>query len=168
MTYFRHTLDSPLRSPAETHSLSRTNCAAAISYCGQDFHEVLTIALNHTTGKRILIVEDNVDAASTLRQALEEMGHVVAVADNGLAALEAARRFCPEVALLDISLPVMDGYELAKRLRDEVSPHLRLIALTGHGLDRYRVRSAVAGFDAHIVKPVDIQQLVRICCQQEV
>ncbi len=120
--------------------------------------------------KRILMVEDNEDVAIPLQQALEIMGHVVTVAKSGPAALEAAKRFPPEIALLDISLPDMNGYELARRLRalDETSPHLRLIALTGHGLDRDRVRSAVAGFDAHIVKPVDIEQLIHICCQQEV
>jgi CheY-like chemotaxis protein len=117
--------------------------------------------------KRILMVDDNEDVATTLKQALEQMGHVVAVAEDGPSALKTAKQFHPEVALLDIGLPAMDGYELAQRLRamDDISPHLRLIAVTGYGLDRDRVRSAAAGFDAHIVKPVDIQKLVQICCQ---
>jgi CheY-like chemotaxis protein len=117
-------------------------------------------------GKRILMVEDNEDAAITLQQALEQMGHIVAVAEDGPSALDTAKRFHPEVALLDIGLPAMDGYELARRLREleEISPRLRLIALTGYGMDQDRVRAAAAGFDAHIVKPADIQQLLQICC----
>jgi CheY-like chemotaxis protein len=115
-----------------------------------------------SAGKRILMVDDNEDVAFTLKEALEQLGHEVEVAEDGPSALEAAKRFHPEVALLDIGLPVMDGYELAQRLREmDTSPELRLIALTGYGLDRDRERSSAAGFDAHIVKPVDIRKLAQ-------
>jgi CheY-like chemotaxis protein len=95
------------------------------------------------------------------------MGHEVAIADDGPTALETARRFKPEVALLDIGLPAMDGYELAQRLRalDETPSDLRLVAVTGYGLERDRRRALEAGFDAHLVKPVDISNLLNICCQ---
>jgi signal transduction histidine kinase len=109
----------------------------------------------------ILIVEDNADARETLRKLLELQGHHVRVAAEGQAALEAVRAARPEVALVDIGLPGMDGYEIARRLRAEQSAGRRitLIALTGYGLAEDRRRSAEAGFDLHLVKPVDYQKL---------
>jgi signal transduction histidine kinase len=109
----------------------------------------------------ILIVEDNVDARETLRKLLELQGHHVRVAAEGHAALEAVRAARPEVALVDIGLPGMDGYEIARRLRAEpdAGQRITLIALTGYGLAEDRRRTAEAGFDLHLVKPVDYQKL---------
>jgi PAS domain S-box-containing protein len=117
--------------------------------------------------KRVLIVDDNADAASTLAAALRLYGMAVEVAHDGPQAIEAAPRFRPDVALLDIGLPVMDGYELARRLRwaagrDPLSPRLTLVALTGYGEQADRQRSRDAGFMHHLVKPVDLDALVAL------
>jgi PAS domain S-box-containing protein len=114
-------------------------------------------------GKRILVVDDNNDAANSLAELLRDVGHEVAVAYSPVAALEVAELFRPEVAVLDIGLPVMDGYELAARLRSNpVTAHCLLIALTGYGQSHDRLRSEQGGFQYHLVKPVDIPQLFRI------
>ncbi len=103
--------------------------------------------------RRVLIVDDNVDAAELLAELLRSVGHEVVVAHDGMQALRATENFCAELAFLDIGLPVMDGYELAVRLRQQREA-CRLIALTGYGQDQDRARSAAAGFDQHLVKPV--------------
>jgi signal transduction histidine kinase len=109
--------------------------------------------------KRILLVDDNEDAALILKQALEQIGYQVQVAHDGPSALDASVEFRPDVALLDIGLPVMDGYELAQKLRASrhSAPHLRLVAITGYGQDKDRARSRQAGFEQHLVKPLDLQ-----------
>jgi two-component system, sensor histidine kinase len=113
-----------------------------------------------TRPRRILIVEDNADAAETLRILLEAGGHEVTVAHSAWQALEAARCFSPEVALLDIGLPGMDGYELAGRLRRLPETEFAyLIAVSGYGQERDRARAAAAGFDVHLTKPVEPQRL---------
>jgi PAS domain S-box-containing protein len=113
--------------------------------------------------RRILIVDDNQDAAALLAEALLELGHQVRIAHDGMVALETAGELMPEVALLDIGLPVMDGYELATRLRKEPwAGQLRLVAITGYGLESDRERSRAAGFDAHVVKPLDLAALERL------
>jgi len=113
--------------------------------------------------RRILVVDDNDDAAAMLKQALEELGYRVEVAHDGPTALRTAESFDPEIALLDIGLPVMDGYELAQRLRAlKKSPPLHLVAVTGYGQDSDRKRSAEAGFELHLVKPVDLRNLERV------
>jgi signal transduction histidine kinase len=104
-----------------------------------------------TPARDILIVEDNSDARETLRRLLELQGHRVRVAAEGTAALEAVRAAAPDVALVDIGLPGMDGYELARRIRAEAKRHVVLIALTGYGLLEDRRRSTEAGFDEHLV-----------------
>jgi CheY-like chemotaxis protein len=86
----------------------------------------------------------------------------VAIAPDGPAAIERAKTFEPTVAVLDIGLPVMDGYELARKLRADRGGHLRLVALTGYGQDRDRQRARLAGFDTHMVKPVDLERLQRV------
>ncbi|OAI51095.1 hypothetical protein AYO46_01950 [Betaproteobacteria bacterium SCGC AG-212-J23] len=107
----------------------------------------------------ILIVEDNADARETLRKLLELRGHRVRVASEGHAALEAMRTAPPDVALVDIGLPGIDGYELARRVRADSGRRVTLIALTGYGLPEDRRRTAEAGFDLHLVKPVDYEKL---------
>jgi signal transduction histidine kinase len=108
---------------------------------------------------RILLVDDNVDACEMLRTALEGAGHVVSAATNGPDGIEIARAFRPEIAVLDIGLPGMDGYELASQLRS-LYPHIRLIALTGYGQVGDLEAATAAGFDAHCAKPVTITGLL--------
>jgi PAS domain S-box-containing protein len=110
--------------------------------------------------RRVLVVDDNRDAAESLAMLLRATGHEVRTAHAGPAALEAARAHRPEVVLLDIGLPGLDGYEVARRLRAE--PGFKgalLVALTGYGQDEDRRRSQAAGFDLHLVKPVDLATL---------
>ena len=112
------------------------------------------------SGRRIMVVDDNQDAADLLSMLLERLGNTTRVAHDAHAALRMADEFAPEVAVLDIGLPVMDGYELARRLREQ--PHdrqLRLIALTGYAQESDKRRAAEAGFDAHLVKPVGLDTL---------
>jgi len=106
-------------------------------------------------------VDDNVDAVRSLAMVLETFGHVVDTAHDGPAALEAAGKFRPEAILLDIGLPRMDGYEVARRLRQQLrqDDKVLLVALTGYGQEEDRRRSREAGFDIHLVKPVDPQEL---------
>jgi CheY-like chemotaxis protein len=112
--------------------------------------------------KRVLIVDDNRDAAVVLEEALGELGHVTRAAFDAPSALCMARDFGPEVALLDIGLPVMDGYELGRRLRDLPGMSgIRLVAVTGYGQDADRARSRDAGFYEHLVKPIDLDQVTR-------
>jgi PAS domain S-box-containing protein len=107
--------------------------------------------------RRILIVDDNSDAAELLAEALAAMGHQTRVAYDGPSGLDAAAGFAPDIAFLDIGLPAMDGYELARRMREQLAfPDLRLVALTGYGQDADRKRSADAGFDVHMVKPINL------------
>ena len=109
----------------------------------------------------VLVVEDNDDARETMRRMLELEGHRVRVAADGAAGLEAVRQAAPEIALIDIGLPKMDGYELARHIRSEVDigrqPYL--VAVTGYGLPEDRNRTREAGFDMHLVKPVDAATL---------
>jgi signal transduction histidine kinase/DNA-binding response OmpR family regulator len=108
---------------------------------------------------RVLVVDDNADAASFLAEALTLAGFDVRTAEDGAAALQIAESFAPQVALLDLGLPVMDGYELAERLQ-QISPRPFLIALTGYGSPAHKQRSEAVGFDMHVVKPVDVHDLI--------
>jgi signal transduction histidine kinase len=112
---------------------------------------------------RILVVDDNVDAADSVAELLREMGYQVETAHDGPSALVQARQFRPHICLLDIGLPVMDGYEVARRLRASGElAGLRIIALTGYGQDADRGRAREAGFDAHVVKPVSLDLLAEV------
>jgi PAS domain S-box-containing protein len=112
------------------------------------------------TSRRILVVDDNVDAAQSLAQFLAMVGHEVCTAYGGPAALEVARASRPEAVLLDIGMPGMDGYELARRLRQEPGlERVLLVALTGYGQEEDRRRSRQAAIDYHLVKPVDPETL---------
>jgi signal transduction histidine kinase len=112
----------------------------------------------------ILVVEDNDDARETLRRMLEIEGHRVRVAADGVAGLEAVRAAVPEIALIDVGLPKMDGYELARCIRAEFDGPRRpyLVAVTGYGLPEDRNRTREAGFDLHLVKPVDAATLADV------
>ncbi len=105
--------------------------------------------------RRILVVDDNVDAATSLALLLRGMGHEVFVAHDGRAALADLSRIRPDIALLDIAMPDMSGYELARQIRSRAGPAMRIVALTGFGLPEDRARALEAGFDQHMVKPAD-------------
>jgi signal transduction histidine kinase/CheY-like chemotaxis protein len=114
----------------------------------------------HLTGAHVLVVEDNPDAAESLRMILELLGHRVSVAHDGKAALAAVRGETPDVMLVDIGLPGMDGYEVAKAVRrDETLRRIALVALTGYGQAEDKAEATQAGFDRHLVKPVDAATL---------
>jgi CheY-like chemotaxis protein len=107
----------------------------------------------------LLVVDDNKDAADTLEAYLTMEGFSVAVAYDGEAALEKVQSHAPDVVLMDIGMPRMDGYEAARMLRARGRP-LRLIALTGWGQALDKVKAQEAGFDHHFVKPVDLATIV--------
>jgi signal transduction histidine kinase/CheY-like chemotaxis protein len=162
-----------VRSLVELHGGSVT-AASAGPGCGSRFVISLPIeaapapaepprAAPHSpaTGKRVLLVDDNVDAADMLAELLRMRGHHVEVAHDAAAALAATTMFKPQVALLDIGLPVIDGYQLAARLLSEASaPPPLLIALTGYGQDGDRRRAHSVGFSVHLVKPVKLDALL--------
>jgi len=116
--------------------------------------------------RRILVADDNADALESLATVLRLRGHEVFSASNGAIALETAGRHVPEVALLDIGMPLLDGYEVARRIRaQEWGKAMTLVALTGWGQDADRRRSREAGFDTHLVKPLDLDQLSNLLAQ---
>ncbi len=113
--------------------------------------------------RRILVVDDNRDAATSLAELLELTGHDIRVAHDGLEAVSAADRFRPDVVLLDIGLPKLNGFEVARKIRQEAwGEKMTLVALTGWGQDEDRRKSSEAGFDAHMVKPVDPVVLMKL------
>ena len=112
------------------------------------------------SARRILVVEDNQDAAESLATLIELMGHEVRSVHDGASALETAAAFRPDVVLLDIGLPDMNGYEVAPRLRQQPGlERIALAALTGWGQEEDRLRARTAGFDHHFVKPIDVDGL---------
>jgi PAS domain S-box-containing protein len=114
-------------------------------------------------GRRVLIADDNQDAADSLAMYLEMAGHDVRVVHDGRSALSVARAFRPDTALLDIGMPQLDGYEVAQALRQEPwGARITLIALTGWGQEDDRQRAIAAGFDRHLTKPVDPDALVSL------
>ncbi|HZH15310.1 MAG TPA: ATP-binding protein [Archangium sp.] len=114
-------------------------------------------------GVRLLLVDDNRDAIELLTEFLDTKGYVTRMALDGPTGLAAANAFQPHIALLDVGLPVMDGYELASRLRQEPSlKGIKLVAITGYGQESDRHRAHAAGFDLHLVKPIEPGQLLRI------
>ena len=112
--------------------------------------------------RRVMVVDDNHDSADTMAELIRIWGHEVRTANDGPSALECARGFRPQVVLLDVGLPGMDGYELARRLRAEGLAGTLLVSVTGYGQDEDRRRAAEAGFDHHLTKPVDPDTLLRI------
>jgi PAS domain S-box-containing protein len=120
----------------------------------------LVPAARSVSGRRVLIVEDNVDAANMLREALELNGYLVDVAFNGPNGLEKARSFQPYLIVCDIGLPGMDGYQVARAVRADVGLRsVRLIALSGYGQPDDVEQAREAGFDLHLTKPVDLEKL---------
>lgn len=141
---------------------------------GSEF--VVKLPLDHTMGKsapardavdlrrgrRVLVVEDNSDARQAMRDLLELWGHQVAVAPDGLQGVALAMAQPPELALVDIGLPGLDGYRVAQTLRAQVGNGIRLVAMTGYGSPHGRDQALRAGFDRHLVKPVKPDELDRI------
>jgi CheY-like chemotaxis protein len=109
---------------------------------------------------RIMLVDDNVDFATSMAMLLQGLGHEVLMAHDALEALSIAREHTPEFAFLDLGMPRVSGYELARRLRSEPeTAGIVLIALSGWGQARDRERSREAGFALHLVKPVEVQNI---------
>jgi CheY-like chemotaxis protein len=111
--------------------------------------------------RHVLVIEDNADAREMLRIALELDGHRVETAADGVTGVETALRSTPDLVLVDIGLPELDGYAVARRLRAALGARVTLVALTGYGQTEDRRRASEAGFDAHLVKPVDPDVLSR-------
>ena len=118
--------------------------------------------------RSILIVEDNADARDALRVLLELEGHAVEAVEEGQQALELARAKDPDIALVDIGLPGIDGYEIARRVRARDARRPVLIALTGYGQPEDRRRATEAGFDEMLVKPVDPTALTELLATLEI
>jgi CheY-like chemotaxis protein len=111
--------------------------------------------------QRVVVVDDNRDAAELVAEVLSTVGHEVSIAHDALQALSLIARVKPAVVVLDIGMPVMDGYELASRIRREFGDNSpRLVAVTGFGLEQDRARSREVGIDTHLVKPVDVEKLI--------
>ena len=118
--------------------------------------------MKDTTHKQILLVEDNADIGETLRDLLELLGHDVELVSDGVRGVQRALESRPEVMLVDIGLPGIDGYEVARQVRASPDgPKMILLALTGYGRPEDRQKAREAGFDAHLVKPVDPDELLR-------
>lgn len=112
---------------------------------------------------RILVVDDNVDSAISMAMLLRMSGNETRIAHDGEAALQMADSFKPDLVLLDIGLPKLDGYEVARRIRSQPwGAGMQLVAVTGWGQDEDRRNSAQAGFDQHMVKPVDLETLEKL------
>ena len=118
------------------------------------------------TGRRVLLVEDNHDNRTTLRELLEFAGHQVTLAATGPEGVALALEHRPEVALVDIGLPGLDGYQVAQRIRSALGESLVLIALTGYGQPEDVRRARAAGFDAHLAKPLDLDTLQALIVRQ--
>ena len=112
--------------------------------------------------RRVLIVEDSPDGREMLSALLAAWGHQVEAAADGAEGVRKALGWQPEVALVDIGLPLVDGYEVARRLRAALHGRVRLIALTGYGSPEDRAQALASGFDAHLTKPADPEALRRL------
>lgn len=113
--------------------------------------------------RRVLIVDDNKDSAESLALLLDAVGNLTDTAHDGLEAVAAAERFRPDVVFLDIGLPKLNGFDAASRIREQPwGRSMVLVALTGWGQEEYRRRGRDAGFDIHLVKPVDPNTLMKL------
>jgi CheY-like chemotaxis protein len=125
-------------------------------------------AISQQQSRRILVVDDNIDSANSLAMLLRMRGNDVLAAHDGFSALEIANKFAPEVVLLDIGMPGIDGLEVARQLRR--MPNTKgavLIAQTGWGQSEDQRRSVEAGFDYHFTKPVDVEMLQQLMAELE-
>jgi CheY-like chemotaxis protein len=124
---------------------------------------------NNLARHRVLVVDDNVDAAQSLGMLLKLSGQDVCIAHDGQDGLEKAIEFRPELVLLDIGMPGLDGYEVCRRLRQHsATEKATLIALSGWGLEEDRQRALQEGFDHHLIKPVEFDTLVNLLAKLEI
>ena len=114
-----------------------------------------TMPASRATGRRILVVDDNEDSAAMLAILVQTLGGEARTASTGEAALREATDFAPDIVLLDIGLPGIDGYETCRRLRAQHGTGVKIVALTGWGQEQDKQRAAQAGFDTHLTKPAD-------------
>jgi CheY-like chemotaxis protein len=135
---------------------------AGVPEAGGAIIPAMTAVSSRPPGSRILVVDDSIDSAETLGELLKIWGHDVRLAHDGPGAVAAARDYRPEVILLDIGLPGMDGFAVAAQLREEGIGGRMLVALTGYGEQRDRDRAHQAGFDHHLVKPIDPNTLQKL------
>lgn len=112
--------------------------------------------------RRVLVVDDNQDAADSLATLLDVLGYSVRIAYDGPDAIEAADEFQPEVALLDIGLPRLSGYDIARHVREKRGDEVLLVAITGWGQEDDRRKAREAGFDHHFTKPADFDVLIKL------
>jgi len=120
------------------------------------------------TPRRVLLIEDNRDAREMLRLMLELAGHVVYDAADGVRGLELLEAEHPDVAIVDIGLPGLDGYQVARRIREHPNGRaMLLLALTGYGVPSADEQSAKAGFDRYLIKPVDPDMLMRLLSEDD-
>jgi CheY-like chemotaxis protein len=123
-------------------------------------------AVNAGNSRRVLVVDDNRDAAESLAMFLKLSGHVVSTAYDGMEAMETAERFQPEIMLLDLGMPKLNGYEVCRRIRErEWGKHVLIFAQTGWGQEDDKNRTREAGFDGHLVKPVDPMSIIKLVAE---
>ena len=129
----------------------------------------LSESVSPTTSRRVLIADDNIDGAESLAMLIEFSGHNVYLAHTGVDAFQMAATHRPHVAILDIGMPGMDGYQVAKRIKDQPwGLHMMLIALTGWGQEDDKRRAMQAGFDHHLTKPVDPEILDKLLATRSI
>jgi CheY-like chemotaxis protein len=116
----------------------------------------------HLDGTQVLVLDDYEEGAEALCELLTTFGFDARAAYDGPSALALAATFRPKTCLLDLDVPVMDGYEVARRLRELLGSDLTLLALTGYGREEDRLKTAQAGFAAHLVKPLDLDELIAL------
>jgi CheY-like chemotaxis protein len=151
------TSDGPGKGSEFVVRLPRASAGSVLEDAPVDGATSRSVIARLNDSPKVLVVDDSVDGAEMLAAALSAKGYDTRVAHDAPVALRIAADFQPDVALLDIGLPVMDGYELAARLRQMPELNgMKLIALTGYGQESDRRKSREAGFDHHLVKPVDL------------
>lgn len=134
----------------------------------QNMDMAVAIAEESVASKRVLVVDDNADAADAIAMLLKLLGHVAEVVGDGHTALAYASTQTVDLILLDIGLPDMDGYEVARLLRSTLKSETRIVALTGYEADEVKLRSVAADLDGHIVKPLNLDVLQNLLAQCEV
>jgi CheY-like chemotaxis protein len=169
------------RQIVELHGGAITASSGGLD-CGSEFAVALPLAQDEAAAtvvaptsaagdspRRILVVDDNIDAAESLRFLLEARGHIVETVYDGPEALGQVVEFDPGIVLLDIGLPGMDGYEVARRIRAMPNgSRIRLFAVTGWGQAGDKQRALDAGFDSHVTKPMDLATLSRLIGEERV
>ena len=164
-----------MKAPSRRRAKARATAACSSCACRlrkRDAQRELPAAAEFDipppTGHRILVVDDNKDAAASLALLLRLMGHETRTANSGAEAIEVADEFQPDVGLLDIGMPKLNGYETARRMREKTwGREMLLVALTGWGQEADRRRSSDAGFNWHLVKPVNVEEIERLLAKTD-